>query len=372
MFNSALNISQKLCAKRLRFGFSLVELLVVILVTTLVTGITFSVYRAASSHYLREDAYIQQQQNLRAATYLLSRDLRAAGNGISVVGPGIQRIQAYVPSQLQVLSSGVRSINVVDSWFRHPNAPVNEDGFMAIFGTDGGALGPDTLTIFKTEIEYPVSLGKVINQLDNKLTLNGPIREGTLSKDDILILIHDNEAVLLESDTEVISGTEKEIEYKHDANARFTSSSGPPAAFEVIGADVFNLRDISLVTYYIDETENRLMAAIHDQRHGTYDDPLTKSVVMANNIEDLQLYYFFDDDEINLTMTSLPPDISYGGFKNKEVKAVAIGLTSRSSYGDSKSAHYRPALFNRVAGTVPDNRRRSTIKELVTLRNFLQ
>jgi hypothetical protein len=343
----------------------------VLLLTTVVTGVAFTLYRGASSNYLREDAYIQQQQNIRAATYLLSRDLKASGNGVAVVGPGIQRIQAFVPSQLQT-SGGVTSINTAEGWFKYPDSPSSEPGVMALFGTDGGASRPDTLTIFRTEIEYPVALGQVTGHSGNTLTLSENVKGGNLNAGDILVVISGKDAFLLESETSCPLGSSiSSINYKNP-NGRFTSSGGPPSGFDVNGAYVYNLRDVSLVTYYVDETENRLMAAIHDQRMDTAN-AIDKSVVLANNIEDFQCYYFFEGETLDLNMVTSNPDISYEKFKKEPVVAVAIGLTTRSSYGGNrKGVNLRPALFNHVAGTVPDNRRRSTIMELVTLRNMMQ
>jgi prepilin-type N-terminal cleavage/methylation domain-containing protein len=352
----------------IRRGLTLIELLVVLLLTTVVTGVAFTLYRGASSNYLREDAYIQQQQNIRAATYLLSRDLKASGNGVAVVGPGIQRIQAYVPSQIKV-SGGVTSIETTDGWFRYPDAPTSEPGMMAVFGTDGGANRPDTLTIFRTEIEYPMALGQIQSHSGNTITISDTIKGGTLAAGDIIAVINNNEAFLLESLTSCPLGSAiSAINYKKP-DGRFTDSSGPPSGFDLDGAYVYNLRDVSIITYYVDETENRLMAAIHDQRMDSANS-VNESVVLANNIEDFQCYYFFEGDALDLTQVNNNPDIGYEEFKSKPVVAVAIGLTARSAYGgNSKGINLRPALFNRVAGTVPDNRRRSTIMELVTLRN---
>jgi prepilin-type N-terminal cleavage/methylation domain-containing protein len=370
MFTSHINNSRRVAAKLPKEGFSLVELLVAMLVTTIVTGVAFSVYRATSSHYFREDAYIQQQQNLRAATYLLARDIRASGNGLAVVGPGVERIQAYVPSYL-TSTGGAPVFNATDGWFRHPDSPADELGFMSIFGTDGGESHSDTLTLFKTEIEYPVALGQITGISGNTLKLSKELRDGTLNSGDILIVVQNTEAFLLEAKTDDKNTPNNEVDFEN-VQGRFTHTNGPPAGFDWDYAQLYNLRDISLVTYYVDETEHRLMAAIHDQRNVSYDSPATRSVIMANNIEDLQIYYFFQGDDVDTTKVTLDPAVGYNEFKQKNVIAIAIGITSRSGYGDGIPTKIRPALFNRPAGITTDTRRRSTLMELVTIRNTIQ
>jgi hypothetical protein len=359
-------------------GFSLSELLVALLVTTIVTGVAFTLYRTASSHYLREDAYINQQQNLRAAIYLLSRDLRAAGNGLSVVGQDMQLIQAVTPSRLQLASGSPPSINPVEGLFKYPDT--SDIGFRDIYGIDGGEDYPDALTVFRTEIEYPVSLGQVekITVSSGEIELSKPMRDGTLLKGDILVVANGKSGVLLESDTEVPIGEKnaKKIEFKQ--LGRFYKAGVSPGDYLLNdpvfteGAQVYNLRDVSLVTYYVDQENNNLMAAYHDQRSEFYDDPGSKSVILASNIEDLQLYYIFENAEVNLDFVKVGQDISYKAFTAEKVKAVAIGVTSRSPYGEGPANQFRPALFNHKQGSVLDNRRRAQFIELVALRNTVQ
>jgi hypothetical protein len=242
---------------------------------------------------------------------------------------------------------------------------------MPLFGTDGGTNNPDTLTLFKSEIEYPEPLGKVTYKSGNTLYLNKKLREGTLEIDDIIILIQGNLALLMQSNSNSGTGSLESIEV-NTASGRFHRPGADHPTFNVVDAYVYNLRDASLVTYYVDTDKNQLMAAYHDQKVTAFDDSTSRSVVVAYNIEDLQLFYYFNDENIDLSKVTLDPLIGYNEFKNKRVRAVAIAMTSRAEFGLGPARYYRPALFNHVQGATLDNRRRSSTMELISLRNSLQ
>ncbi|MDR2351020.1 MAG: hypothetical protein LBF41_10465 [Deltaproteobacteria bacterium] len=363
-------------------GFSLVELLVAILVTAIVTGVAFSLYRSTSSHYYREEAYILQQQNLRAATFILSRDIRASGNGIDVVGSGTALIQAITPSKPVLLGTGQTTFDTSGGLFHHPGVASPGKSFygvMPIFGNDGGANHSDSLTIFKSEIEYPTSLGQIVGYDTGggspRLLLDKTIKPGTVDKGDILMIVGSEGAVLVESNTGVPLGSPIvtiEVAFKRPGrfvDTTYDSDYHLNSVTTIVGSKLYNVRDVAFVTYYVDEAENRLMAAHHDQKFTDYDDPTAASVTVAQNIEDLQFYYYFGDDELDLSLVSGPPDIGFEEFREKTVNAIAIGITSRAGHGTGPKTNYRPALFNRSGGTVADNRRRSSFLQLVSLRN---
>jgi hypothetical protein len=287
-----------------------------------------------------------------------------AGNGLMVMGSNVKRIQAYTPSQV-ALDSAVVSIDASPGWFK--NYDDSKYGFRAVFGIDGGANHPDTVTVFRAEVEYPDPLGRVNTHSGQVLELSQNLRDGVIADGDIIVLINGpNNAVLLE----VQDWEDAKITYKN--NGRFTGPSGPPDTFPVEGSAVFNLRNVSLVTYYVDQDNYRLMAAHHDQSYTGYDSPATKSSVVANNIEDLQLYYFFDSEEVNPDKLNLDPDISSDRLDDSTIKAVAVAMTSRSGYGEGATGRTRPALFNSQAGEESDNRRRNTLTEYIYLRNYQQ
>jgi len=70
-------------------GFSLVEILVAMVVSGLVLSGIYSTYQSQQRSYILQEDIAQVQQNLRAAMYLLTRELRMAGfnpSGSAVAG----------------------------------------------------------------------------------------------------------------------------------------------------------------------------------------------------------------------------------------------------------------------------------------------
>ena len=112
------------------------------------------------------------------------------------------------------------------------------------------------------------------------------------------------------------------------------------------------------------------MADFHDTARTAYDDLSRNSFVIAYNIEDLQIYYYFDTEDVDMTKIATAPLISSDRLDEERVKAVAVGITAGSPYGDGPRDKFRPALFNRLAGTRRDDRIRSTLVQTVPLRNF--
>jgi type IV pilus assembly protein PilW len=69
--NSGRQASQK--------GFTIVELLVAMTISLVVMGAVYSTYRSQQNSYIIQDQVAGAQQNLRAAMYSLTRELRMAG-----------------------------------------------------------------------------------------------------------------------------------------------------------------------------------------------------------------------------------------------------------------------------------------------------
>jgi prepilin-type N-terminal cleavage/methylation domain-containing protein len=370
-------------ARRLqrRPGLTLVELLVVIAVGVVVSGVAFSLYRINTNYYLENEANLLLQQNLRVAISVLSRDARMAGNGLSVLGPGFKLIQAYAPFNpgraCGAAPSGVSSLN----WVRHCDS--SRTGARAIFGEDGEAKGSDILTIFRATPEYSVPVGEVLSFENSslELTLETATDVGAVKPGAILAIAVGESGYLME--VEKITGG-KVITFKKDG--RFTNPSGLPSSFQAEKATVYNLNDVSIVTYFVDETANQLMVLSHDQAAFLDGGDSVAPVAIADNIEDLQIYYYFKykEDEVDNSKLNFDPIRVSGTFNGDsthfsnlsdkldrfDVKAVTIGLTAKSSHNRGRGGFFRPALFNHEAGLTKDNYLRESIMETVQLRNF--
>jgi len=62
-------------------GFTLVELLVAMAVSAIVLTLMYQVYRSQLRTHTTQQELVEMQQNLRAALYLMERDVRMAGHG---------------------------------------------------------------------------------------------------------------------------------------------------------------------------------------------------------------------------------------------------------------------------------------------------
>ncbi|MDA3835846.1 MAG: PilW family protein [Spirochaetales bacterium] len=80
----------KMSRHTLNSGFSLVELLVTLLLTSLITTGIFSAYRAQSANYVLQEQVVEMQQRVRAGMDMVTMELREAGYDPGVTGnPGI-------------------------------------------------------------------------------------------------------------------------------------------------------------------------------------------------------------------------------------------------------------------------------------------
>ena len=66
-----------------RKGFTLVELLVAMVVASLVMAAIYTAYRSQAQAHRTQQLVVQMQQNMRAALYLLEREIRMAGYSIT-------------------------------------------------------------------------------------------------------------------------------------------------------------------------------------------------------------------------------------------------------------------------------------------------
>ncbi|MDR3203232.1 MAG: prepilin-type N-terminal cleavage/methylation domain-containing protein [Deltaproteobacteria bacterium] len=344
-------------------GLTLVELLVVSLIFMIVSGVAFTIYRLNSSYYLSEEAGVIINQNLRNGLSAMARDVRMAGNGLDILGPEVKLVEFYTDS-LEALDKKRPSVKPSTGWFSHLDASSSQMGVRAIYGVDGGAEFADMFTVFSAQIEFPAPIARVNEFRNGRLLLDSVFPKGVIKGGDIICLVNSNRAAILE--TQNVGELDSFLEIK--TNGRFTQK-GPPPGFPVEGAEVYNLRNVRVVTYFLDDKLNRLMAAFHDQSLTSFDDPKARAIVVSENIEDLQIYYFYQNDVVAHDKISDPVDIGSDRLQNNAVKAVFLGLTARSTYAKSSSQR-RPALFNRLKGSVDEPLRRESLTEIVYLRNF--
>ncbi|MDR2349375.1 MAG: prepilin-type N-terminal cleavage/methylation domain-containing protein [Deltaproteobacteria bacterium] len=356
-------------------GFSLVELMVAVLLSLVVSGVAFSLHRLNSGYFLREEARIAQHRNMRAALFAVGRDVRMAGNGLGLFGPDLKLVQIYSPTRevpdTKAKSPPTKTV-ATPGFFSHSDSLTGKAGARAIYGADGGADFSDTVTVFRANVESGIPLGAVVNHKPGGsiLETDRPVPETSVKPGDILAVGNASECWLVELDNFTVKGgTVPNLPIKR--GGRFTNPKNPVIpATDINGYHVYNFRDVSFVTYYVDEEKQRLMADYHDVSRTRHDDATRKSTAVADNVEDLQIYWFYDADAVDNNLTGADPGMSSAVLDTRGVKAATVGVTSRSPMGRGPKTSARPALFNRKAGAKKDNFFRSTLVETVYLRNF--
>jgi len=67
-------------------GFSLIELLIAMVVTSIISGAIYGLIASGQTAFRREPELVDRQQNIRMAMDLIVRDVGAAGVGLSLPG----------------------------------------------------------------------------------------------------------------------------------------------------------------------------------------------------------------------------------------------------------------------------------------------
>ena len=365
------NAAEKRCApQRLRLGrasgFTMVELLVVIVVSFFVTGAAFALYRTSSQYYVQQDALLEQNQNLRVGLYTVARDVRMAGNCFYLLSPFVSTIQVYsVPD---------------GKWFKYDDTLVTEYGIRAVFGKDGGVSEPDTLTIFRAEVESGSPLGTLASDFSPGSTtiirLTENFKQNAVKQGDIVALVVGPMAMIVQVDNFNETGDNELIVTN---NSRFRPDDPLETPFSGLsfpaGSQVYNLRDVVAVTYYVDTATNCLMASYNDNLVTQMD--AGTSVIVATDIEDFQVRYILNNTPMQVNTT---PEIWQQGVdgiaenqlgNGNWVAAINLALVSASDRGSSFGDSQPVALFNHTqVATTSDKKQRRILTETISLRNF--
>ena len=349
-----------------RPGLTLIELLIVLVISVLVLGAAVTLYQVNARVYVQQDSMLEQNQNLRVGLYTVARDIRMAGNSFPLLGLDITHIQVA---------------GTDGKWFKYDGAA--EYGVRPIWGEDGGPDGTDCLTIFRADAESGSPVGQLAadvspNGSQDSLALQDDFKYNTLQPGDIIALVNGGQAAILQvsanpdhfpkkNGSDQITGETNIIRL---GNTRFVPGESLPNALSFpAGTYVYNLRDVTFVTYSIDDKFN-LVADYHDAGVAKFDSE--QSVIVATNIEDFQVKYILNGEEIGPLKgyDSLAPGQLDA---DSRVVAVNLGMVARSSINDGSRKNRPPELlFNHAYSGTGDGYPRRVLVETVFLRNFQQ
>lgn len=331
--------------------------MLLLLIGLVVVAVTLSVYQVNARYYLRQDAHMEQSQNLKVALNSLSREIRMAGNVHKLLGPGVKTVQIYVYDQENR-----------GSWFQHTGSETT--GVRPVFGLDGGPFASDRITLFSAEIESGLPFGRLAAAYDpgaeesGRLKLREPLSENNFKPGDIVAVSYGDQALILEACGLTSEGLEIIL-----GDLFRPAEALPAASFFPAGSYVYNLKKLNFSCYYIDKDRDNLMVQYYDQQFSEGGGSENQSLILASRIEDLQIRYIFDDGS--------PLSISGGldGFEasrldDYSVKLINLALMSKSSYRNKSADRVGiPGLFNRRP-RLGDNYQRQIMNESIAPMNF--
>jgi len=358
----------------LKAGLTLIELLVVLVLTTVVGGAALSLYLTSVRQSMQQQTLLDQDQNLRAALYTMTRDVRMAGNGLRFIGN--EKVQIYIDPSLTD-----PNIQEGSGWFQYKGAA--EPGVRAAFGHNGNVSdvtgGTDTLTIFYSGNEGSLALGSLSQGYtpgDTSIFLRGGIGADTLTEGDMISITSGALSVILQVKSFSVGASETEIVI----GERFKPGAPLPGGIALDeGSQVMNLREVTFVTYYVDTVDRRLMASYMNMDISNvddFDDASRHAVMVAENIEDMQIAYYMNS-------TAVPPDpprdtITEGDFTGSSwVKGISVSLVARAANkveASQKAGPIKQVRDHVIAGPSDpqpiDGYFRRVLTEDINMRNY--
>lgn len=289
-------------------GFTLIELLVALVIGGLLAGMVLSIFKSQSENHELQEEYVALEQNLRGAMEVITKDLRMTGLNL--------------PAPIDAMATGTLDLQGEDT-------PIVESN------NDAKRNGADAMVTRKaTDNGLPIRAHTV----NTTITVCHP---SNLQTGQLLILVDNGQSewrsiniksVAVNGDGNVqCSGSGNNADQiTFDDNLKaFNSNNGANVSFN--GGTVFPL---TINSYYIDPDINSDGKPDFDG-DGVADDPALMMVqnfgtpvVLAFGITDLQVIYFEDIDNNNIT----PPVPTTAPINIGRVQMVSIALTGQTRH----------------------------------------
>jgi hypothetical protein len=332
---------------------TLVELLTVVLLGAILISMALLIYITTSRGYIRQDSLVEQMLNLRSAMAFITRDMRMAGNGFSLL---------KMAQHNQILVYDKTPEGQPNTWFRYDlNKP--EFGVQPLWFS-GHTDKPDILTIAYLAPEYSTPIGRLAEAYDagdTKLVfvadsvIEYPSAIGpneVLAARDQVAVVTEDKAVILETLSNADDLPELTVVPTPAFPTGYLTNSNLPA-----GSLVFNVRRLYVHSFRI-ENDNLVMDTLQDTGE-----------LLAEGIEDLQVAFSKANVDPSKDF-NLVQDLSSYDLSENALKFARVVLVSKSTVRDPYHNTYPriSALDHAPVGS--DSYRRRALEAVVTLRNF--
>jgi len=139
-------------------GFTLLEVLVVILITSIVMAGVYSVYTSQQKSFLIQEDVAEMQQNLRAAMFTMVREIRLAGcNPTGKATAGIVTANANTIRVAMDISGNNPNVDPPDGDILDPN----EDLTYQLVDTDGDGTNDSLARIRPGDVQPPPAASNI-------------------------------------------------------------------------------------------------------------------------------------------------------------------------------------------------------------------
>lgn len=367
----------KLCGDIPDKGYSLVEVLIVIVILGLVTtGLTVT-FITGQQEYSERDATIRMQQQARLAMAAMERDIRMAGNGLKDIGN--LRINVYNKdtketwSVVQPQDTGGGGADIITILYQYPASPIDDEK---------GENKPSQVTLTSS---YQSSKPNLLLVSSSTLTTD-------YNEFDLFLIYNTEDTTRPASLLQVANIPAPGDRINHASNTskypynppngvelfpttsdKFPSTSG----YSKRGSALINIgvydqinkvarNDIRRVTYRLDG--DKLVREEWSSKRASQlpptDETLTHTV--ATGIEDLQFRYQFNDGWLDT--------LGGSGHDVKDVTGVRISIIARTANPDPR---HQTAQAFQLTGPLGNGKaysgggyRRMTMSTMVSLRNL--
>ena len=333
---------------RQEHGYSLVELLIVIVILGVVTTAIMTTFILGQRQYGERDAAIRMQQQARLAMNDMERNIRMAGYGLMDIGS--LKINVY---------NGNNPINPLSTW-------------VMVEATDGAGGSPDSITFRYQNPELPTdeSTTPVTLTADypspNPVTLPLSSSAGFSPKD--LLIIYDPAEPSKPASLLQVSSVPNANQIHH-ARQSNNYPYNPPISFPLFppggyneGSIVLNLRTIDFRTVTYSISDGSLIREDKKMVPGS-SIPVTTGRIVATGIDDLQFRYQFADGTWD---NALSQDVL-------NLRGVRVSIIARTAKSDPRY----PGQTLQLTGDLGNGKtydssgyRRMQMSSMVSLRNL--